>query len=88
METNRDNESMRIIYLIEREARKVATKAEVKRAITNDKKKMFFTCMDIKELFGCSYKTAQRFCKELPKIKNGNKTLYYVNDVLNKLEFR
>ncbi len=64
-----------------------ARKQIFKDEITKRGKQVIFTIEDLSELFGCSRQTVYRFVEGLPKIKFNGKYVYFIKDIINKLEF-
>ena len=60
----------------------------VKNVLTQYGKQMFFTAANIQQMFGWSDPhTAQKFLKDVPKTKCNNKSYYFINDILDCMEF-
>ena len=62
-------------------------KQQVKDEMTKYGKQVVFTIEDLTEIFGFSRMSAYRFVKGMPKIKMNRKYVYFIKDILNKLEF-
>ena len=58
-----------------------------KDEITKKGKQVVFTIEELTKIFGCSRQTVYRFVRGMPKIKMNGKYVYFIKDILNKLEF-
>ena len=65
-----------------------ATRKQIfKDEITKRGKQVVFTIEELSKIFGCSRQTIYRFVDGMPKIKLNGKNVYFIKDILNKLEF-
>lgn len=58
-----------------------------KDEMTKRGKQVVFTIEELTQIFGCSRQTVYRFVSGMPKIKMNGKYVYFIKDILNRLEF-
>lgn len=62
-------------------------KQQLKDEISKYGKQVVFTIEDLTKIFGFSRRSAYRFVEGLPKIKLNGTYVYFIKDILNKVEF-
>lgn len=65
---------------------KINQRTRIKNELTKYGKQVFFTIENITEIFGFSRTTAYRFVEGLPKVGVNGKNVYFINDILSKIE--